>query len=61
MRVVRASAINEFVPVYPLCTSVRLKYRFWRFCRTVESITCDPSMGCMGSSPARLTKTIENK
>jgi hypothetical protein len=42
-------------PVYLPCTSVWWKDRFCRFCRFIESITCDFLIPCSGSSPARLT------
>ena len=37
--------------VSPPCTSLRLKYRFCRFCRFVESITCGFSTRREGSNP----------
>jgi hypothetical protein len=43
--------------VYPPCTSLRRKYPFQRFYRLMKSINCRLSMRCLGSSPARLTKT----
>jgi len=47
------------VAVYPLCTPLWRRYRFWRFCRFVESATCVLSVGLLGSSPARLTRPEE--
>jgi len=42
--------------VYPLCTSLPEKLRFWRFSEFVESITYVFSTDRSGSSPARLTR-----